>query len=147
MFDYDLEYLEDELDDIDFVLALKMIELRIYNDISYEEDEMNIIEEDIDFYANKEKVFLSKIRWFRDWINRKNVNLVEAGLTDLDKMGMDDVLNAVIVNDSAGFKRRKIYNEVTGMPIYMVDDELICEENEYANGYYVEEMKNRLMIK
>lgn len=147
MFDCDLEYLEDELDDIDFVLALKMVELRIYNDISYEEDEMNATEESIDFYANKEKVFLSKIRWFRDWINRKNINLVEAGLTELDKMGMDDVLNAVIVNDSAGFRRRKIYNEVTGIPIYMVDEELICEENEYANEYYAEEMKNRLMIR
>lgn len=146
MFDCDLEYLEDELEDIDLILALKMIELRIYNDISYEEEEMDTIKEDIDFYGNKEKVFLSKIRWFRDWINRKNINLVEAGLTDLDKMGIDDVLNAVIINDSAGFKRRKIYNEVTGMPIYVVDDELICEENEYANEYYIEEMKYRLRI-
>lgn len=141
----DLDYLEEELDDISLVLALKMIELRIYNDISYAEEEINNLEEisDID---DKSKVFLSKIRWFRDWINVKNTSLIEAGLTDLDNMEMDDILNAVFVNDSGGFKRRRILKEATTTPIYMVDDECICSEDEYANEYYIEEMKSRLKM-
>lgn len=142
----DLEYLEG-FDDISLMLALKMIELRIYNDISYEEEEINNIDDDIEFYDSKEKVFLSKIRWFRDWINTKNSNLVEAGLTELDKMGMDDILNAVIVSDSAGFKRRRIYNQVTGMPIYMVEEDIMYEENIDAVEYYESQMKTRLKIR
>lgn len=146
MIDFDLEYLEEELDDISLVLALKMIELRIYNDISYTEEEMANFDDFINV-DDKGKVFLSKIRWFREWINFKNSNLLEAGLTDLDNMEMDDILNAVIVNDSAGFKRRRIFKEATTTPIYMTDDEIICNEDEYANEYYTQEMRNKLMIK
>lgn len=146
MIDFDLEYLEEELDDISLVLALKMIELRLFYDISHTEDKINDLDGNIDFNSNG-KVFLSKIRWFREWIDMKNNNLLEAGLTELDEMEMDDVLNAVIINDSAGFKRRKIYKEVTGMPIYMINDEAVCTEDMYVNECYTEEMKNKLLIK
>lgn len=146
MIDFDIEYLEEELDDISLVLALKMIELRLFYDISYTEDEINNLDDKFDLNS-KSKVFLSKIRWFREWINMKNNNLLEAGLTELDKMDIDDILNTVIVNDSAGFKRKKIYKEVTGMTIYMVDEEMVCSEGTYANECYNIEMKNKLMIR
>lgn len=145
MIDFDLEYLEEELDDISLVLALKMIELRIYNDISYAEEEMNNLE-DISDIDDKSKVFLSKIRWFRDWINVKNLSLLEAGLTDLDNMEIDDILNVVFVNDIGGFKRRRIFKEASTTPIYMVNDECICSEDQYANEYYIEEMRSKLMM-
>lgn len=146
MIDFDLEYLEEELDDISLVLALKMVELRLYYDISSTEDDINSLDDKSDLNS-KGKVFLSKIKWFREWIDMKNNNLLNAGLTELDEMCFDDILNAVMVNDSAGFKRKKIYKEVTGMPIYMINEEAVCTEDMYANEYYSEEMKSRLMIK
>lgn len=141
----DLDYLEADLDDIGVVLATKMIELRIYTDICYTEEEIKNIEDDKD-RNNKGKIFLNKIKWFKDWIDMKNLKLLNAGLTEIDEMEIDDILNTVIVTDSAGFKRRKVYDEACSTSIYVVDEEEICMEEEDAFDFSSKEIFNRLML-
>lgn len=145
MIDFDLEYLEDEFDDLGLVLALKMIELRIYTDICYTEEEIKNTYDGIE-RNNKGTVFLNKIKWFRKWMDMKNSNLSRAGLTNIDEMEVDDILNAVIINDSAGFKRRKIFKEALSTPIYIINEEEICKEDEYIVDFNREQLINRLML-
>lgn len=143
MVDFDLEYLDDELDDLGMVLALKMIELRIYTDISYTEDELKEIDDDI-LREEKGSIFLNKIKWFKEWVDMKNLKLMNAGLTDLDEMGIDDLLNTIIVNDSLGFKRRKVFETSCSTPIYIHEEEDIVHEDPGVFEYYKYNMKNKL---
>lgn len=130
MVNFDIEELKDELDDFGLVLALKMIELRIYADLCYTEEDLKDTD-DKNERNLKCTVFLNKIKWFRKWISSKNDKLSKVGLSDIDEMDIDDILNVIIVNDSAGFKRRKVFEETFKSPIYLYKgDDNIQEYND-----------------
>ncbi|MEF9991713.1 MAG: hypothetical protein RRZ84_04905 [Romboutsia sp.] len=135
-----LDYLEDDLDDMGLVLALKMIELRIYTDICQTEEE---IKNEYDTAKmDKATVFLNKIKWFKEWIDMKNLKLSDAGLTEIDEMEIDDILNTLIVTDTLGLKRKKVYDEALNVSIYLADKD---EKRKY--GYENEDAYNISMNK
>lgn len=126
----------DELDEYSLVLALKLIELRIYIDISYTEKilakEKNGVKPINPNIKDLDKVFLNKIVWFKEWTDRRNSKLVSMGLDNIESMEINEILELVRANDSVRFKRNKILNEIVSTPIYIDESENKVIEDEYT---------------
>ena len=145
------------LDEVGLILALKLIELRVYIDISYTEEIIKNLKEEIlyetvyeyqidkpeNYLLDLTNVFLEKINWFKDWITEKDHKLESRGIKNIDNIDIYNIVNEIEENDLIKFKRKKVLKEVMETVIYE-NEELYEYEHSYNISY--EEMCNILKL-
>lgn len=131
---------EFKLDENGLLLALKLMEERISNDIQYEKDKEIRLKSKINnivgsgFFKDinrerlqgkllsQEEIIESKELWLKNWKDDNKEKLYKNNLSELNKMDTEFFLEIVGAGDQLGFKRFTILQEVLLIPLYIDDD-------------------------
>lgn len=131
---------EFKLDENGLLLALKLIEERINNDIQYEKNKKIKLKSKINnivgsgFFKDinrerlqgklltQEQIIECKELWLKNWKDRNKEKLYKSNLLEFSNMDKEFFLRIVEAGDSLGFKRFTVLQEVLLIPLYIDDD-------------------------